>query len=60
VLAKASIAMLNELTESEVTELTSFTVDETSFVILQWHGRQGNTIVCSLRKVIFDIQVNQY
>jgi hypothetical protein len=33
-LAKAHIAMLNELTESEVTELTSATVDKTARAIL--------------------------
>jgi hypothetical protein len=33
-LAKAHIAMLTELTESEVTELTSLTVDETAMAIL--------------------------
>jgi len=35
-LAKAHIAKLNELTESEVTELTSLTVDETALAILNW------------------------
>jgi len=38
-LAKAHIAKLNELTESEVTELTSSTVDETPLAIL---NRQGS------------------
>ena len=34
-LAKALTAKLNELTESEVTELTSSTVDETALAILR-------------------------
>jgi hypothetical protein len=34
-LAKPHIAKLNELTESEVTELTSSTVDETALAILK-------------------------
>jgi len=37
-LAKAHIAKLNELTESEVTELTSSTVDETDLAILKRQG----------------------
>jgi phenylalanine-4-hydroxylase len=37
-LAKAHIAKLNELTESEVTELTSSTVDETALAILKKQG----------------------
>jgi len=34
-LAKAHIARLNELTESEVTEMCSSTVDKTALVILK-------------------------
>jgi len=34
-LAKAHIAKLNELTESEVTQLSSLTVDETALAILR-------------------------
>jgi len=56
-LAKAHIAKLNELTESEVTELTSSTVDETPLGILRRQGNRGISIVSSLRHVIFDIQV---
>jgi hypothetical protein len=37
-LAKAHIAKLNELTESEVTELTSSTVDDTALAIMKRHG----------------------
>jgi hypothetical protein len=53
--AKAPIATLNKLTESEVTELTSSTVDETSLHTLKRHGSQGIQIVCLQRKFIFVI-----
>jgi len=46
-LAKAHIAKLNELTVSEVTELTSSTVDETPLAILKRQGTPGITIVSS-------------
>jgi len=59
-LAKAHIAKLNELTESEVTELTSLTVDETALAILKRQGSRGITIVSSLRQIMFDIQVVSY
>jgi len=59
-LAKAHIAMLNKLTESEVTELTSSTVDETALAILKRQGSRGITIVSLQRKTIFDIQLNPY
>jgi hypothetical protein len=59
-LAKAHIAKLNELTESEVTELTSSTVDETAFAILKRLGSCGISIVSLQRKIIFDIQFKQY
>jgi len=59
-LAKAHIAKLNELTESEVTELTNLTVDETALAILNRQGSWGITIVSSQRKIIFDIQVDPY
>jgi len=59
-LAKAHIAKLNELTESEVTELTSSTVDETALAILVRQGSRGFTILSVLRKMIFDIQLNPY
>jgi hypothetical protein len=55
-LAKAHIAKLNELTELEVTELTSLTVDETALAILRRQGRRGISTVSSLRQVIFYIQ----
>jgi len=59
-LAKAHIAKLNELRESEVTELSSSTVDETALAILKREGSRGITIVSLQRKTIFDIQVNPY
>ena len=59
-LAKAHMAKLNELSESEVTELTSSTVDETALAILKSQGSRGITIVSLLRKIIFDIPVDAY
>ena len=59
-LTKAHIAELNELTESEVTELTSSTVDETALAILKKEGSRGITIVSVPRKMILDIQINPY
>jgi len=59
-LAKAHIAKLNELSQSKVTEMTSSMVDETALAILQRQGCRGITIVCSQRKIIFDIQVDPY
>jgi len=59
-LAKAHIAKLNELTKSEVTELTSSTVDETALAILKRQGSRGITIVSLQRKIRFDIQLNPY
>jgi len=58
-LAKAHIANSNELTESEVTELTSSTVGEPALAILKRQGIQGITIVCSQRKIIFDIHISK-
>jgi len=58
--AKAHIAKLNELTESQVAELTGSMVDETALAILKRQGSGGITIVCSQRKIIFDIQVDPY
>jgi len=59
-LAKAHIAKLYELTKSEVTELTSSTVDETALAILKRQGSHGITIVSLQRKTIFDMQFNPY
>jgi hypothetical protein len=58
--AKAHIAKLNELTESEVTELPSSTVEETALAILNRQGSRGITIVSLQRKSILDIQFNPY
>jgi len=59
-LAKAHITQFNELTESEVTEFTSSTVDETALAILKRQGGRGITIVSLQRKIRFDIQLNPY
>jgi hypothetical protein len=59
-LANAHIAMLNELTVSEVTELTSSTVDETALAILKRQRSRVITIVSLPRKMTFDIQFNPY
>jgi hypothetical protein len=56
--AKDHIATLNELTQSEVTELTSSTVDKTAEAILKRQGSRGITTVSLQRKIIFDIQFN--
>jgi hypothetical protein len=53
-LAKVHIAKLNELTESEVSELTSTTVDETALAILKRQGSRGITIVRMEKNFIFD------
>jgi len=53
-LGKAHIAKLNELTESEVTELNSSTVDEAALAILKMEGSCGITIVSSQEKYIGD------
>jgi len=57
-LAKTHIAKLNEITESEVTELTSSTEDETALAILKRQGSRGITIASVPRKMILDIQLN--
>ena len=57
-LAKAHIARLNELTESEVAEMTLSTINETAFAILKRQGSRGITIVSSQRKIRFDIHVD--
>jgi len=50
--ATAQIAKLYQITESEVSELTSLTVDETALPILTRQGSWGITIVSSQRKVV--------
>jgi len=59
-LAKAHVLKLSELTESEVTELTSSTIEWTAFAILMRQRSQGITIVSSQRKFIFDIPPDPY
>jgi hypothetical protein len=59
-LAKSHIAKLNELTEKEVNELSSSTVDETAVAILKRQESCGITIVNSQRKIRFDIQFDPY
>jgi len=59
-LPRSHIAKLNELPESEVTELTSWMVNEPALVILKSQGTWGIAIVSSPRIIIFDIQVNPY
>jgi len=58
--ANAHIAKSNELTDSEVTELTSSTLDETALAILKRQGSWGITIVSSQRKLRFDNQDDPY
>jgi len=53
-LAKAHIPKLNELTESEVRELKSTSVDETALPILKRQGSSEITIASSQKKLIFD------
>jgi len=54
-LAKAHLAKLNELTQSEVSELTNSTVDETALAVLNQQGSRGITILRSELKLLFDI-----
>jgi len=60
ILAKGRIVKLKELTESEVTELTSSTLYKTALAILERQGSGGITIVNLQRKTIFDIKFNPY
>jgi len=52
--AKAQITKLNELTESEVSELNSSMVNETALAILNIQGSWEITIVSLQRQLIFD------
>jgi hypothetical protein len=56
-LAKGHIAKLKELTVSDVTKLTSSTVDATALAILKGQGSRGILIESSQRKIKFTIQV---
>jgi len=53
--AESHITKLNELTESDVTELTCSMVDETAPAILMMQRSQGITIVSLQSKFIFHI-----
>jgi len=53
-LAKVHIAKLNNLTESEISELTSTTIDETTLAICKRQESCGLTIVSSQKKFIFN------
>jgi len=56
-LAKAHIAKLNKLTESDVSKLTSSTDDETPLAIFKRQGSCGITIVSSQKKFIFNSSI---
>jgi len=56
-LAKVHMAMLNDLTELEVTESTSSKVDETALAILKRQGSRGIKIVRSPKKFTFDSEI---
>ena len=53
-LAKAHMAKLNELTWSEVSELTSTNVDKTALAIVKIQGSRGITLERLHKKIIFD------
>jgi len=57
-LAKAYIAKLKESTESEVSELTSSTVDERTLAILKRQGSQGIKIVSLQRTLFFTFRLS--
>jgi len=59
-LANAHIAKLNELTESDVTDLTSSTVDEAAGAIMRKERSRGITIVSSQEKFIGDMAYKLY
>jgi hypothetical protein len=54
-LVKVEITMLNQLTESDVTELTISTVHDTALAILKRRESQGITVITSQSKFIFNI-----
>jgi hypothetical protein len=59
-LANPHIAMLDESTQSTVTELTSAMVHETVLAILKNQESRGIPVVNSPRNFMFDILVNQH
>jgi len=56
--AKAHITKFKQLTESEVTELTSSMVDETALTILRRQGSRLITIVSSKRNFELDLHLS--
>jgi hypothetical protein len=56
-LANTDITTLNKLAESEVTELTSLTVDKPAFTMRKIQESQVIRMICLNRKFIFDIPV---
>jgi len=56
-LAKVHIAKLNKLSQAEVTELPSSTVDETAFAMPKTQGSRGIQILSSQRNITFDFYV---
>jgi hypothetical protein len=59
-LANTLIAKLNKLAELDVTELTSWMVNQIALAMLKRQGSRGITILTLQRKNIFDIQFNPY
>jgi hypothetical protein len=59
-LPNAQITELNDITESDVTQLITLMVDQTALAIQMRKGIWGTTTVSSQRKFIFDIQVIAY
>jgi len=59
-LAKDHITKSNKLTEIEVPELTSSTVDGTALAIMKRQESRGITIVSLQRIIRFDIQFDPY
>ena len=53
-MAQGHMAKLNELTEWEVSELTSTIVDETTLATLKRQGSRGIAMVSSQKKFLFD------
>jgi hypothetical protein len=59
-LAKAHIPKLNNVTESEVTKLTSSTVNETALAMLKRQGSRGLPMVSSQTQFTFDFRLYLY
>lgn len=54
------MVMIYMARESEDTKLTSSTIDDTGFPILNWYGSRGSTTVSVQRIIIFEMQVDPY